>query len=306
MKLNHEFFVFLVFLALAVGFWFLQAYNETTTVTASYRLVLANVPKNVVLQSLLPSSVSVNVTGKGFYVMPYAGHDDDSLVVDFLSLPVSSGKAVIDNSVWKDLFKAKATSGVSFSAYTPSQLEIFFTREHHKRVPVLFDKSKILTDKDHRLSDVRLSPSAVDVYAPMSMLDSLSVVQAHYAVTDLADTTRVLVGLQHINGVKCVPDSIMVTLCVDFVTSKSVVVPIGIENVPQDQVIRLFPNVVTVSFCVGTGQYDYISERDFEAVVDYSSINFESKTCRLRLRKQPNGIDKVRLSPEEVEFIVEH
>ena len=47
-KINRNFLVFLVFLAVSISFWFMQSIKETTEVNIAYKLRIVELPKNVI------------------------------------------------------------------------------------------------------------------------------------------------------------------------------------------------------------------------------------------------------------------
>ena len=47
-RIDRNFLVFLIFLAISVNFWFIQSIKETTEVTIAYRLKIVDLPRDVV------------------------------------------------------------------------------------------------------------------------------------------------------------------------------------------------------------------------------------------------------------------
>jgi hypothetical protein len=90
--------------------------------------------------------------------------------------------------------------------------------------------------------------------------------------SQLTDTTQVLLALAPPRGVKCVPDSVMATICVDLFTTKKLQLPVLFENTPDNIIVRSFPSSVGVTFRVSSSLYSVITENDFALVVDYNSI----------------------------------
>ena len=70
--------------------------------------------------------------------------------------------------------------------------------------------------------------------------------------------------------------------------------------------LKSFPSRVTVVFWVKMSEYDNVSESDFTVVVDYNDIlNNGSDKVGLRMYFQPADVERVRINPQTVEYLVE-
>lgn len=306
MRVNREFLVFLVFLLVAVVFWFLQTFKENTTAYVNYELELTGVPKNVIITSDVPKEVSVTVSGRGFSIIDYLTKTEQRKVsVDFSTLSNDGDKVTIDNSTWKRVFGRTLSNSLNFTSINPSTLDIYYSTGAHKYVPVEF-AGRVRVEEQHVLCGVEINPIYVDIYAPDAQFDTISVIKTQRATySQLKDTLKVRLALAPPKGVKCVPDSVDATICVDLFTTKKLQLPVFSEHVPENVIIRPFPSTVSVTFRVGSSLYNDITEKDFAVVVDYDDIKPGDKRCQLIMRSQPEGISNVQLSPTSVEYIIE-
>ena len=77
-------------------------------------------------------------------------------------------------------------------------------------------------------------------------------------------------------------------------------------NFPSDRVLRTFPSKVHVTFQVGLSLFKSVTADDFEVVVDYNDLNEENgEKCQLKLVRVPLNVHHVRLSPQEIDYIIE-
>ena len=305
-RINREFLVFLVFLLVAVVFWFLQTFKENTSVSVNYELELTGVPKNVILTSDIPKEVTVTVTGRGFSVLDYLTKTEKRTVtIDYSMLADDGDKVIIDGNVWKRLFSRALGSSLKFTSVNPSMLEIYYSTGAHKYVPVEFG-GKVKVGEQYVFCGIEINPLYVDIYAPDAQFDTISVIRTErISYTQLKDTMHVRLALAPPRGVKCVPDSVNATICVDLFTTKKLQLPVFAEHVPDNIIVRPFPSTVSVTFRVGSSLYADISEKDFAVVIDYDNIKPGDKRCPLILRSQPEGISNVQMSPNSVEYIIE-
>ena len=84
-KINRNFGVYLIFLAVSIVFWFMQAIKETTEVVLTYQLVIEDLPRNLIYTSEMPSEVSVTYSSKGWnaFYYKFMKNDDHELVINF-------------------------------------------------------------------------------------------------------------------------------------------------------------------------------------------------------------------------------
>lgn len=306
LRINREFLIFVVFLLVSVVFWFLQTFKEQTTAYIDYKLTITGVPKNVIFTSDVPEKVTVTVTGRGFAVLDYLTKKKErELVIDYSQLTHADGMLTIDNNVWKRVISRQIGNSLKYTSVNPSILEIYYSTGEHKYVPIVFG-GKARVDAQHVLCDILINPSYVDVYAPDNQFDTVTTISTEAArFTGLKDTTIVRLALLPPKGVKCIPDSVDATICVDLFTTKTLKVPIYCENIPADKILRTFPLNATVTFRVSASMYQDISETDFAVVVDYKSITPDLKKCQLIVRTQPDGISNVQVSPQYVDYVIE-
>ena len=305
-RINREFLVFLVFLLVAVVFWFLQTFKDNTSVNLNFEFELVGVPKNIIWTSDLPKEVTVTVTGRGFSILDYLTKPEKHrLTVDFSTLADDGDKITIDNTTWKRLLTRELGSSLKYTSVNPSILEIYYSTGAHKYVPVVFG-GKVKVEDQHVFCGIDINPLYVDIYAPDAVFDTISVIPtAKVSYTQLTDTMQVRLALAPPRGVKCDPDSVDATICVDLFTTKKMQLPVLAEHVPDNIIVRPFPSTISVTFRVSASLYADITEKDFAVVVDYDNIKPGDQRLPLILRSQPEGISNVQMSPNTVEYIIE-
>ena len=305
-KLNRNFLVFLIFLCISIGFWFLQTLKETTTVSHEYTLNLIGTPKDVIFTSNVPAKIKVNLTGRGYNFLNYLSKSNNHAInVNYEDLEVTDNRIIIDNTVLKRNLARNLGSGLKISSISPSQIDVYYSKGQAKNVPIIFS-GKIKTGIQHVLCGIELLSDSAKVYVPYNMHDSIQAVATEYLSREgIEDTTIIRVALKKIEGVKIIPDSVDVRVCVDLFTEKTISVPIYCENIPRNKVLRTFPGKVDVTFRVSATMFNDIKEEQFLMVVDFNSIKQNDKSCKVELRETPEGVSHVRFKPENVEFVIE-
>ncbi|MCR5313339.1 MAG: hypothetical protein K6E54_06820 [Bacteroidaceae bacterium] len=305
-KINRNLLVYLTFLAVSIGFWCLQTLKEETFQTINFELEITGTPKNIIFTSEVPKIVKANVNGRGFdFLDHYTRSNGNKISIPFEAFTRKEGKANYDGTALKRLIQRQLNNSLTIQSCSPSNLNLYYSAGKKKRVPVIFG-GKARVGLQHVLCDIKVKPDSVDIYAPKHLYDSI-----HTIYTDrpfyknVEDTLRRRLALQSIQGVKMVPDSVDITICVDLFTEKSVSVPIYCTNIPSNKVLRTFPSKANVSFHVSATMYNAITEKNFLVVVDYNTIDKDDEKCKVILSGQPSGVSQVKVSPEYVEYIIE-
>lgn len=303
---NRNFWTFLIFLGVSVLFWCIQTFNEYTSITVSYDIRLVNLPSDRILTSYIPKSVSVSLSGRGFSILgEMFGNKHNIVEIDYSSLPKNDECATVDFSTWKKLLSKVLDDDISISSVSVSPLEIYTSVGKHKQVPVI-SKVRMSTAKDYVLLSSEITPQYVNVYAPNSIFDTISAVfTEELTYSSLSDTTSATVAIEPIKGVKVVPDSVRLTMCVDLLTTKVVKVPITIENLPENYVVKTFPHEIDVTFKISSSSYRTINVEDFSLVVDYLTLDPSQQKCKVILRSKPSAASSVKINPSYVEYIIE-
>ncbi len=306
-KIDRNLPVFLLFLCLSTIFWFLQTIQESTEVILAYRLVIEDLPNNVVFTGDVPNQINVTYTSKGWnaFYYKFMRNEEPELVVNFKDINQKSGKITIDANTLRRAILRKKPQGMTYKSSSPGKIETFYSNGQHKRVPVLFNGHVTTTAGRYQCGTIIL-PDSVDIYAPKHIYGSINNIKTeNVTYTDLEDTLQTRLALLVPRGAKVIPDSVDVNICVDIFTDKTLQATVYSENVPHNKLIRTFPLKVNITFLVSATLYNDITADDFLLVIDYNELKNDSKRCRVHVRQKPSGIRNLRISPETIEYIIE-
>lgn len=305
--LNKQFLTFLFFLCLSAAFWFMLALDREYEFEVEVPLQLTEVPKNVIITTDPPQSVKLTLKGKGSDMLAYRYlRKMQPVVFAFGDLNTGSQHVVISRTELLKLITPHLTSSVRIVSIHPEQPDFFYNNGLNKKVPVRLT-GRIKADKLFYISSVNIVPDSVQVYASKEILDTL-----RYAYLEpvyyrsLQDTTRIRRKFKSIRGVKFDPVSAQINVYVDQLTEKTVQVPVQWVNFPATKMLRTFPSKVSITFQVGASMYRRITADNFVLVVNYADlINNKQNKCKLQLKSLPQGVSHVRISPSEVDYVIE-
>lgn len=305
-RLNRNFLVFLLFLAISIGFWTLKTLNEETTVSINYKLKVLNVPKNVILTSEVPKHIKVNISGRGWNIIPlYTKNKDHAIAVSYDQLEYTNSKITVDNAIMRRSVSKDIGNAIKVVSMSPSLVDLYYTKGKGKIVPIIFS-GDVKAEFNHILCGTELLTTTAQVFAPITLYDSIKYVSTEKIYLDnIEDTIVKRVALKQIEGVKIIPDSVDVKICVDLFMEASMSVPIYCNNIPKNKILRTFPPKATVKFKISATQLNEIDEKDFVLEVDFSKIKNTDKHCKVTLSDIPEGVSQVSIHPDEVEFVIE-
>lgn len=305
--MNKEFFVFLFFLAVSAGFWFVIALNETVEKEIPIPVHLSGVPSNVVVTEPLPDTIRVVVRDKGFLLMSYL-HGDiiKPLTFKFSSYARGYGKGSVTVSDVQRMVTTMIYSSSKIVSVKPERLEFMFNFGKSKMVKVSLD-GEIRPADTYYLARMSVEPDSIKIYASPEALDSIrNIYTENINLVGFTDTITQDIPLKKMKGVKMVPDHIKATFYPDMLTEKIVRVPIVSVNMPEGLALRTFPTQVNVKVVAGRSRIDAINPGDFSVVVDYDDVvSHPSDKCRLILRSVPKGVANAILETQQVDYLLE-
>ena len=306
-KKSREFLIFLFFMFVSFSFWLLQVLNDDYETEYTVSLRMKDVPDNVVLTSELPSNMKITLKDRGTVLVNYSlGQGLMPLTLDFAEYSDKGNQVRIPSITLAKKITAQLSQSTKLVAIKPDTLEFIYTKGAAKTVPVKICGT-ITPERQYYVSDTIFSPDSVRVYAPKSILDTIT---AAYTKTidfeEVSDTVRKRVSFASVKGARFIPDYSDLTLKVDVYAEKTVDVPVVGVNFPHDKVLRTFPSKAKVTFQIGLSRFMEVGADDFQVVVDYDNLQNEGgDKCKLQLKEIPKGVNHVRVNPNEMDYIIE-
>lgn len=301
---RREIFTFLLFVALSFLFWVMQSLSED--MNTSYRIPIkyTNIPDDIIVTNDLPSTVTVHLRDEGAVLLNYNIEGIPAFEVDFRQYHTDHEFFILTSEQIKDQIKKRLKNTTNLTYISIDTLAVYYAQGVGKKVkvqvvgsvstlPQCIQNGKITTDID-----------SVQIYAPERMLQTIDKVETDsFAVADLAATWKERVPLKKMNGVKMVPDEVVVTVPVEELTTKSFTVPIAVRNLPHDVSLLAFPAAVTIDCVIPMSRFSKLSERDVRVAVDYKETkNLPEKLAVKVIRAQG---EVLRIVPDSVEYVIE-
>ena len=304
---GKEFLIFLFFLFVSFGFWLLQVMNEVYHTDLTVKVRLKDIPKEVVLTEDLPDEIDIRVEDRGTVLVNYMlGRTFFPLSFSFTNYDVNGSYGMIGPDDIKRKISTQLNSTTKFLGFSPDTLCFAYSRGSAKKVPVILNGT-IQPERLYNISATGFSPDSVTVYAPDNVLKSVTAVYTEPVdLKNVADTVSAKVGLKKIKGAKLVPSHSILTVYSDMYSEKTIEVPIVGVGFPEGEVLRTFPSKVNVTFLVTFRKFKGIMPEDFRIEVSYNEVvKNETGKIDLKISKQPEDVNHIRLNPSSVEFLIE-
>lgn len=306
-KKSREFFIFMFFFFIAGGYWLLQTLNNDYETEFSIPVRLKGVPNDVVITSEPVSELRVRVKDKGTVLLNYMlGKNFYPVILDFTEYKSGDSHVYVSSDDFRKKVSSQLNASTHLISLKPDTLDYIYSRGSSKKVPVRL-RGHVSAGRQYYLSDTLFTPDSVLVYAPATVLDTITAAYTgNLNLEDVSDTLKQRVVLFSGRGVKYVPSSVQMMLPVDIYTEKTVEVPLRGVNFPADKVLRAFPSKVKVTFQIGLGCFRQVNADDFHIWVSYQELlKLGSDKYTIRLRNVPDGVSHVRFNPEQVDFLIE-
>ena len=301
--------VFLFFLMVSASFWLMQTLNESLQVDVEVPLQLQNVPSSVVVTTELPSQITVSLRDRGTSLFRFFRHKGLSpIVFDFSKYDNGheSGHVQFQQTEITRLLQLQLESSTSVQEISPDTLEYFYTRNKGRRLPVEVN-GMVSTTPQNYLLGLSCQPDSVEVFAPSEVLDTMHCVYTEKLdMTNLTETLHRSARLQGRKGMKFDTAQVAITAVVDYYLEQSVEVPIIGLNFPPDRQLRVFPSKATVTFRVGSVKANRDWAKSFVLAATYEELlKNEGLRYMLHLKSVPEDVSNVRISPMEVDYLIE-
>lgn len=304
-----EALIFFFFMLLALGFWLLQSLQEEYEIEISIPVRYMNVPPEIAFTETVPDVITATVKDKGSVLLNYSfGRGFAPIEANMKGMSKSDGMLLIKKKkIESDILK-QLLSTTTLISFEPLQIEASYNRRKESERKVTFD-GEIQTDEGFLQSgSIEVTPRKVKVYATGSVLDTLSNLKTVFTqVKDANKTLSLSLQLAKVEGVTMVPEIVTVTIPIEEYTEKTLVIPVVCTDLPPHYTLRTFPASVKVTCNIPLSLFKSLSEEGFAVCIPYSSLEQNvSGSLPVTLSKKPEEVDNVTISPNKVEFILEH
>lgn len=304
-----EALIFLAFVLVSFGFWVLQSMQEEYEIQVTIPLRYKNMSPDIAFVQSPPTEVTARVRDKGSVLLNYSLANKISAIdLNLKDLHSEKGGTFLyTRSDLEGAIMKKLISTTSLLSFNPQQIQEPYSKLIKKSLPVVFN-GDIQTEPGFLVSkDIVITPATVDVYASDVILDTLQSIKTTYMEIKKANRpVNRTVHMEEMDGITIEPTKVTVAITIEEFTEKTLEIPLKSIDVPTDYIIRMFPAAVKVSCTMPLSRYIDLTEDDFAVEVSVANIDRNiSGMLPVLLTKKPGWVDKVTISPDSIEFILE-
>jgi hypothetical protein len=306
--LSKDILSFLIFFALAATFWFANALGKEKETNIVIPIRYVNVPLDIAYTNVPPSQISFTINDQGLRLLSSYSKDKLSpLLIDMNRVYAERGEIVINSQQLKDKISSFLLPTTTLLNLNLDSILITYEKLSSKVLPIRLISNFELANQHMISNHTFIEPESVTVFGHKNTLDTLTSVYTELiAMKNMDDTVMFKSKLKPIKSIRYSSEDIKVTVYVEPFTEKKVQIPISIINCPSNLIIRPFPAVVEVKYNVGLSNFNKYSSDDLTVELDYNLIkNSSLMKHKLKINNKKRNISNIRISPQEVEFILE-
>ncbi len=305
---------YLVCVAIATGFWFLNALSKSYTVDIIAPVHYTNLPDNKTLANKQPEKFDLTIRAHGFTILRQK--------MSFLFMPLEFNVNEMTNNRMKEDHKSryafptrlflnqlsyKLSNDLEIMSMSPDTLFFRFDAMGQKRIKVK-PQVKIDLKKQFKISgDISTDPDSVLVNGPQVLLDSVQNLKTETIRMNAVDGPILeKMNIVPVKNLYFDTKTVQVKIPVEEYTEAQKLVQVNLINKPEDVNIKLFPARVKVTFLVGLSRFSGINPEDFKLTVNYADILKGKQQLKITAKSTPAYIYDLKITPEELEYLIEN
>jgi hypothetical protein len=304
---NARLKAFFFFLLLATVFWILTKFSRQYTASAKANIQYINIPDATLIADNNVNEIEFDLTTSGFEFL-YYNLKKPSIKIDVSSYYREGEKnVVITKNELAKLISAQLGTNLRVQNLSSNQLSIGLDAIISKKVPVIAQTKFTFKDGFRMVDSVKVKPDSVLVSGPSAFLVEVNSIETIEILKNDLDenlSLTVLLKEQENNRISFSPKQVNVIVEVAEFSQKEMMVPIDLINVPQGTVVKLIPNVVSVTFNVSVEDFKEITEKDFRLVCDFNERNADEDFMVLKLAASPAGIYNIELRTKKIDYLI--
>lgn len=180
------------------------------------------------------------------------------------------------------------------------QLEQIITKE----VPIQLNLSYSIKKQFGIYGPLTYTNDTILITGPPSIIDTIQRIQTEKVSLQNLDrnTTLKIALIKPKQGLlDFSTDSMSVSIPIEEYTESVLTIPLSLIN-EQEQILRLFPNEVNVTYLVALKDFQTVNAEMFEAQVNFNPNRL--RTQKVELKKYPTFVRISRIEPNVVEYLI--
>lgn len=297
---------FLVFLFVSTAFWFVHALDRVRETQITLSLSYVGIPGNVLFTEETPSTVTIKIKDEGKNLFAYRKNKLPIITFDLSESFVNEqGKVLITKEEIRKKISMLISGTTDVLAINPDTIALNYIKQSQKEVPVKI-VATLLPARQYMIRDTLLLNEKVLLFGMVSQLADIHEISTQNLIySEIKDSTKLMLPLQIPQGIRAGVDKIECVVIAEKFTEKKMRINIEPINFPPDINVRIFPAEAEVTCNIPLSEFSSLQPDDIKVYIDYHNVKKNTAQVELSAESDKNYINKIKLYPSEVEFLLE-
>jgi len=312
---NKNLLIFLAFVVLSSFLWLLNYLSKELSDEIVIDYEFNNIPNSLNGEITNAKDITLTVRGGGYNIIA------ENIKAKFSPLSIDleattaeqkhllhytndNEKAFIMTKDLKPLLLSKFDGKLNIEKIKPDTIYIDIKNIKEKKVPIDLSSIKYDLVTGQKIKNRIIVPDSITIIGQKSIIDNIDKITTKpYNIKQIRNDKTYEIDLNIPEDINASANKINLSYEIEMYTRSTKQVKIKPENFPVGYNSTINPEYVTIIYSVPVSQYDNITEKDFNATIDYnkSKRNF----AEISVESNNNNITILNTTPEICSFILE-
>ncbi len=309
-RLGSSSLTFLVFFALAAGFWVLNRMQTKLSRELEIPISLKEVPLSYAVRSVhLQDTIRLRVEDLGFQHIRYDINGFAPIVLPLRYDKSNAPYLALNKGELKQEIAARLSPTAVVLRQSVESYHLDLEARRKKIVPVEL-VADLNVASGYTITKKTIIPDSMVVYGEHSVLDTLNSLKTVALESDeLTSSLNQKLSLLLPYGVHSSAEEVLVDVEVEELTEQVFTCPIRKLNVPLGLNLIALPSNVTIRMTLPRSYHSDLREADIIPTINYQDIleaeDKDISELKVLLKDCPRFIRSVHIEPEQVQFVLE-
>lgn len=308
---SKRFSIYLICIFIASLIWLLIKFSSEYNTQFPIAIELVNPPEGnwMILEN--KTEIVAEIYGFGFDLFSYKFFGFDKVSIDLSEFEVNDTNdpafIFISESFLSNKVNRSMKGNEKVLSIFPGNIRVELSKAITKKVPVKLNV-KVYPANGFKIKGLpQLEPNSIEFFGPSSILSKIEYVNTEIdTINDIRLVHRSKIRLQLDSLEKYMVGHVEEYLIVDVdeLTSGSIEIKVNSDVDANDMEIRVLPSKVKIYYQVGLSDFQKVSEKMFEAVIELPESGDLPEKLKVILSKVPDFIEIKRIEPLFVEYLI--
>ncbi|MDO6739142.1 hypothetical protein [Wenyingzhuangia sp. 2_MG-2023] len=296
--------VFFIFVIATFIFWFLNKLSKEYTQDIYCNISYTELPNKFVFQEDPPEQLAFLVRANGFYLFNAAFKNKDLTVSLKKIKRKDKFRYYLLGNELKRQAHEKFNDRIAILDVLKDTLFVTLGKKSFKKVPIKPDVNLDYHSGYKSFSDYVIQPDSIEVSGPEMQIAKIKHIKLkpfhkEDVMSSIEEELEILKA--DIPKVSYSETKVKLSVLVEKITEKTILVPVKIINTPASEVV-IYPKKIKLSCQVKLSDFHKITAKDFTIVCDYKKR--KDNYMEAELTERPTEVTAVKIARNKVEYLI--